>query len=231
MTRVNTAELNRWNSTIISICSFVSCMFYANFSFLMTNSLLIYYVLLQGFNLGEPTGFWFVICCIPLGPSLVALFSTMKIFIDTKEFSFTQYWKSYFQNFKQSLLAWFCLLFIICFLYKDIEFFQESIMGSYIVPFFWFLFIICLLSMLYFFPLLAMFHLKTWDLMKYCFSCVITYWKTTIVLIFTIVLAVNLTYLFPSYMTLFVFSLTSYTILLLLREVQMDTRKKIKEEN
>lgn len=90
----------------ISACQYICWFLILNLLFIISNAPLIIFIL--GVGIDEIMNYlpFFMLCTLPLGPSLCAMFSSMRRLIKEKDVRpFYQFKRSYLQNARQSYLV------------------------------------------------------------------------------------------------------------------------------
>lgn len=145
--------------------NYVYYFFTTNMLFLVSNLIFI-----MVYEAAEPNIYAYIlllITAIPMGPSISALLSVMGKLMKYKEIDvWKDYSGAYRQNFKQSLVIWILLLIVFGILLVDINFVKSTPNYQFLGMFFLGIMIILMLIVLYAFPILTQFHMKTIDIIK-----------------------------------------------------------------
>jgi uncharacterized membrane protein YesL len=156
---------------------------------------------------------WFV-CCIPIvtaGASTTALFYVCGKKVRGEEgYIFRDFFKSFKMNFKQSTIVWLFALLAIFVL--SVDFKAVSLLGGMSRYFAVLLLVICfelVITLLYIFPVLSKFYIKTSSLIKTAFFMANKHILTTILCILVAIAISFILYKFSFFM-FFMFSAYAY---------------------
>lgn len=156
---------------------------------------------------------WFV-CCIPIvtaGASTTALFYVCGKKVRGEEgYIFRDFFKSFKMNFKQSTIVWLILLVAAVILFVDFR--AVKLLGNMSNYFAVLLLVICfelVITLLYIFPVLSKFYIKTSSLIKTSFFMANKHILTTIL---CILIAIGISYVLYkfSFFMFFMFSTYAY---------------------
>ena len=147
-----------------------------------------------------------LLCCIPIvtiGPSTTALYYAMINLVRGEEsYVSRDFFRSFRQNFKQSLLVGLLLMAVGGFLAVDIYIAYKSGKGIYtfFMVFFFIVFVLWAFVTLYTFPLLAKFENSVKNTLILAFTLSIKNLSQTLMMLFALVLALWLCHLLPGLM-------------------------------
>lgn len=147
-----------------------------------------------------------LLCCIPIvtiGPSTTALYYAMINLVRGEEsYVSRDFFRSFRQNFKQSLLVGLLLMAVGGFLAADIYIAYKSGKGVYtfLMVFFFIIFLLWAFVTLYTFPLLAKFENSVKNTLILAFTLSIKNLSQTLMMLFALVLALWLCHLLPGLM-------------------------------
>ena len=147
-----------------------------------------------------------LLCCVPVftvGPATTAFYYAMIGLIRGEEtYVHKDFFRSFGRNFKQSTLVGLILLATGGFLAVDVYICRHSGTGifTFMMVFFFILFVLWCFVTLYTFPLLAKFDYKMKDLFVMAFTLSIKHLPQTLLMLFTVVLASWLVHLMPGLM-------------------------------
>lgn len=203
----------------LTVCSYVMWLFLGNLYFWLCNIPLIAYFLIVGIKNIQSSILLFILCLVPIGPSLTALMYSMGKLVRDRNVHITKdYFSSYIKNFMQSLLLWVIQLSLFFMLYINIQYFRKLDYGYILIPFFYAAIILLVLITLYAYPLISRFYMKTIDVIKASFAFTISIPLLTLGNIIIIIFALMLIEIRPSYAVLFINSITCYLIMFFQRE-------------
>lgn len=165
----------------------------------------------------------FYLTLIPAGPAIAAVLSTMGKFIREREVSPTlDYWRSYKRNFGIAIKYWLIQLTILFILVVDFYYATRHI--NIASPLFLILLFVCLMIMMYAFPILTRFEVKLKNLFIVSIYSNFKYFKTTLLNATSIIAFGFIFHFIPSVSSLFIASLIGFFIMYNLQEplVQME---------
>lgn len=179
---------NFFEGPLFTITNYVMWLFIGNIYFALCNLPLIFIMFLiptagndftNNFVSYIPIMF---LCLIPVGPSITALLSVMGKLVREKDINLTKdYFKAYKDNFKQSTLLWVLTLIVIVILSVDLYYFRTHSSIVVVRYLFLMLIFIVLIMMLYIFPILSRFYMKSKDIIRLSYYYSVAKFKTTIV--------------------------------------------------
>lgn len=144
-----------------------------------------------------------LLCCIPIftiGPSTTAFYYAMINLVRGEEgYVHQDFFRSFRRNFKQSTLVGLLLTALGAFLAVDIYIARTSGKGIYtfMMVFFFIIFVFWSFITLYTFPLLAKFENSTKNTLIRAFTLSVQNFPQTLMMLFVVVLAVWLIHLMP----------------------------------
>lgn len=154
-----------YDKPLYSILNYLFGFLQVSFNFVISNILLILFIVYTSLSQSEINLLLAFICLIPLGPSIGALYSTVSKIIREKDFYFSYYfWSSYKENFLSFLKLWLIHLIVITICFIDFKYFYSTMPSKGIHTIFIAFIIISLVISLYSFPLNSRFQLKLKDL-------------------------------------------------------------------
>lgn len=217
---------------INTITNYILCFLLSNFYFLLMNIPLVYITIILVAN-GKnplPSGFGVIVllCCIPIGPAVTALCSTMGKLVREKDIVVTKtFFKAYKQSFLQSLFLWTLELIILVSAYVNLNYFVSNIISIFIYV----VIIYIIIIGLYAFPIVSRFYLKSRDVLK--LSIYYTFKKINITILnaATIVLAGFISSKISVFASLFIMSIPCYIIMYNLQKVFPEIEEKLQSDN
>lgn len=218
---MNTFNLQK----ILDFFNYIFWFFCLNIFFLIFNTPLVLFFLFVGLDQVVTYLPLFLVCSIPLMPSITVLFYCMNKIIKYKDLDlFYDIYMGIKLNIKQSILLWCFELFIIFILSINVRFFTQYEFSLLFNCMFITLFLILLLITPYIYLLISRFSLKSYDLIKNALILAVTRPLITIsnilILLFCMILfevSPGTTILFAS--SIFTF-LISYNSKLLLNNLE-----------
>lgn len=171
------------------------------------------------------------LACIPIGPSITALFGVMGTLIRKKDINITKdYFRMYKMNFKQSIILWLMVLTVLFILYVDIATAKNLFVYLYIL-----LFLLVMMISLYMLPITSRFYLKTKDIIIISIIKVFKEIKITLLLLVTVAFSFLIFNFMPGISILFIISALCFTIMYLesalLMKMEEDLASLEKESN
>lgn len=154
-----------YEKPIYTIPNYILGLIQSSFYFGICNILLILFFIITNLFPDQFNILLFVICLIPLGPSLGALYPTISKIIREKDIYFASYfWRYYKSNFRSYLKLWSVHLGLITLFSIDFEYFYINSPETNLHIIFVVLLILSVLINLYSFSINSRFELKLKDL-------------------------------------------------------------------
>lgn len=200
---------------LLSFFEYVMSFFISNLIFVVCNLPIILFLFLFDIkDVGNYTPL-FMLCLLPLAPSLTALLYTMNRLIKFKSISvFRDYFRAYKQNFSISIKTGAIQIILIVSLLTNLNKLHKLSWGYLITPFMYvILFLLCMMC-LYLYPLIAKFHIRLLEAYKASLILTITKPLNTITNILIFMFALILFQIKASYAILFTASIICYLIML-----------------
>lgn len=153
----------------------------------------------------------FIFCSIPLvtiGPSFTALYHcTLRIVKGNNPGVFKTFFRSFRENFRQSVIVWLCTMFLCYILYNNIVFLRqtENSISSLLFCLNVALLIIIIFISLYIYPVIAAFHGNLKLLLKNAVLFAYSHFLRTLIMLFIWGLPLLITYLDEQLQPLYVF--------------------------
>jgi uncharacterized membrane protein YesL len=215
------------DSLIYTLANYIIWFFLGNLYFILFNIPLIFLILGLATGILVNPSIWFTaLCCIPLAPSLSALMGVMQEIILEKDVSLTKrFIKTYKNSFKQSIIIGTAIVTVITLLYFDAQYFLIH-KNSLAYLFYFIIFYVFLLG-LYSLSIISGFNLKTKDIIKTSFNYSLTFFKSTIFNILTLLALAYIFLIFTSYSILIISSILCYAIMYNNRAMLNDIKKRI----
>lgn len=147
---------------------------------------------------------WFIfsIPIVTMGASTTALFYVCGKKVRGEDgYIFRDFWKSFRMNFKQSTIVWLIALVVAIIIFIDFK--SVAILGSWSKYFSIMLFVICFegfITVMYIYPLLSKFYIKTTSLIKTAFFMANKHVLTTIACVLLVLLDFYVIYKFSFFM-------------------------------
>lgn len=147
---------------------------------------------------------WFIfsIPIVTMGASTTALFYVCGKKVRGEDgYIFRDFWKSFRMNFKQSTIVWLIVLSAAIIIFVDFK--TVAIMGSWSKYFSIMLLVICfegIITVMYIYPLLSKFYIKTTSLIRTAFFMANKHVLTTITCVLLVVLDFYVIYKFSFFM-------------------------------
>lgn len=217
--------------SLFAIANYISWFLIGNFYFLLLNiPLIVVLVLFLNNELSQlPQGFAFVfiLCSIPLGPSVTALLSVMGKLVRNKDIDITKdFFKAYKVSFSQSLFFWTLELFIISILYIDAKFFISSTYPKALSGFvFIFMGAIFLIS-LHIFPIISRFYFNKRDILKISIYYTFRKFSNTTMILAMILAASFILFRITSVIVVCIFSITCFGVMFFEQKILLDIEDK-----
>lgn len=201
-------EKNITQTKLYKILQYVYYFLISNIWFLVTNS--IFFIGQLYISLSISSILLYVLILIPSGPSVTALFFTMRKLLIEKDISPTkQFFKSYKENFWVSLKYWFIQLLLLTVLIVDLLFILDrgylflAVVVAIIIIF-------LLLMTINAFLILSTFEVTTKNLFIFSFLTVVKNFIKSITNLSILFGFGIIWYVIPSQASLFIFSVTVY---------------------
>lgn len=147
---------------------------------------------------------WFIfsIPIVTMGASTTALFYVCGKKVRGEDgYIFRDFWKSFRMNFKQSTIVWLIVLSAAIIIFVDFK--TVAIMGSWSKYFSIMLLVICfegIITVMYIYPLLSKFYIKTTSLIRTAFFMANKHVLTTITCVLLVILDFYVIYKFSFFM-------------------------------
>lgn len=156
---------------------------------------------------------WFVaLCFIPMGPALTALLGAMGKLLRKKDVNITHdFFKTYKNSFKQSLLFWTLEVVALVVIYVDIQYVLAR--QTILVYFFYVLTFFILQLGLYALCIISRFYLKTSAILRISCAYTILHFKTSLMNLCILTIAGYIFYKQPALSILFLMSLFCYCLM------------------
>lgn len=155
----------------------------------------------------------FLVCLIPIGPSLSALLYCMGKLIRNRDLNIINDFKKGLKiNFKQSLILWCCELLLVFMLYSNIKFFSTARFSLVLTCLFVSLLILLLLITPYIYVLLSRFSMTNMNIIKSSLILVFTRPILTISNILILIVSLILFEISPGTVVLFISSIFTFLI-------------------
>lgn len=193
-----------------TIPNYIYALLVSSFYFLICNPLIIIFYILTFIDTNNFNFILLFISLIPLGPSLVALYLSMRKLLLEKNLSVSSYFFSlYKSNFKSTIKLWLIELFLLLLLAIDFLYFytRMNVLGVHII--FILLAIYIVTVSLYLYPIKSKFEIKFKDLIILSFYYTLKKFPITLLKIAVIVSIVKFSSYIPSFLFLFLPSLIS----------------------
>lgn len=211
----------------MNICNYVMWFFIGNLYFLICNLPLCIFFIFIGIKNVEAALPLFLLVSLPFGPAVTALLYAMGKLVKEKDLSITKcFFTSYKTNFKQSLLLWTLQLLLLTILHLNIQFFKFSSFGYLLMPFFYISIALISVLGLYAYPLIAKFHISLLEVIKASLTISIYKFPITIGNLIILVFAMILMDAKPSYVVLFIASITCYLLMFLQKDLHKELELK-----
>lgn len=195
---------------IYTMVKYLYFFFLTNFYFIMCN--LLFFIVFYLADLVFENILLFYITLIPMGPSITAVLSSMGKLVREKDVNPTKdFFISYKKNFIPTMKYWLIQLTIIFILLIDIL--QSATDTSLFSIVYLILLIVCILIMIYAFPIISRFEVKIKNLFIISIYANFKYIKTTLLNASTIVAFGFIYFNFPSLSSLFTISLIGYFVM------------------
>jgi uncharacterized membrane protein YesL len=198
----------------------------ANIYFILVNIPFIFIWLLSAKTGAAEINIYIIICALPIGPALIALYSVMGKLIREKDLDITKdFFKAYKNNLKEGMFFWTIFVVILSCLYIDITIVKVGTMFNLISMVLGF---IVISIIFYVFPLISRFYLKKIDILKLAFIYSIKKIHITILnwlLLFVVYLLLSK---IPTIMFLFLWSIFGYFVMLMQKGILKEIEEKIK---
>lgn len=213
---------------VYNVTNYIYWLFLCNFYFLLCNILFIFVFFTTDTKLENLL--IYTISLIPFGPAATALCASMGKIARDKDINPTSYFfKSYKDNFWQSIKLWSVELFVLFILAVDMQYFSINSSLSLFIPLLLGLAIFVLIIGLYIFPILSRFSMRSRDILK--ISIYYLYRKIHITILNACVVVASLFLMekLSSYYLLFSASLSCFLIMLNLKPVLTEMEERFTE--
>lgn len=199
---------------IFDTFNYIFWFFLLNLFFMIFNIPLVCFFLFVGISNISTYLPLFLLCLIPVGPSLTALLYCMGKLIRHRTLNILQdFLKGLKLNFKQSTFLWCCELLVVFMLYSNIKFFSTAKFSLVITCLFISLIILILLMTPYIYMLISRFSMKPLDTIKASIVLVFTRPILTISNILILLASFILFELTPGTVILFISSIFSFLLI------------------
>ncbi|WP_297633299.1 hypothetical protein [uncultured Clostridium sp.] len=196
---------------ILDVCNTIFNFFLLNLFFLILNIPLVIFFFTLGISNVTTYFPLFLLCSIPLAPSMCALFHVMNSFLRTKSFNiFFDLKKGIKLNLKQSLSVWIPELLIILVLHSNIKFFSSIYKNTIFACFFVGILLIILLSTPFIFLLMTKFKMNNIQTIKAAVILTITRPILTITNFLLLIVSLVIFEVSPGTTVIFIFSLLAF---------------------
>lgn len=198
---------------IFDIFNYIFWFFLLNLFFMVFNIPLVSFFMFIGISNIFSYFPLFLLCLIPVGPSLTALLYCMGKLIRNRDLSIlNDFIKGLKLNFRQATLFWCFELLIIFMLYSNIKFFTTAQYSLVLTCLFASLIILLLLMTPYIYILISRFSMKFMDIIKASLVLVFTRPILTISNILIILVCLILFEMTPGTVVLFIASIFAFLI-------------------
>lgn len=165
-----------------------------------------------------------IICSLPIGPALAALFSVMGKLIRERDIDVTKdFFKAYKTNFLEALFFWTIIVLVLSAIYIDVTVLRTSQMFNII--FLIMGFIITSLTF-YIFPIMSRFYLRKVDVIKLAFIYSIKKIHLTILNWILLVLISMLITIIPIALIIFICSIYAYIVMYMQKGILKEIEEK-----
>lgn len=199
---------------IFDIFNYIFWFFLLNLFFMIFNIPLVWFFMFVGISNIFTYLPLFLLCLIPIGPSLTTLLYCMGKLIRNGDIHIMKDFINGLKlNFKQSTFLWCCELIAVFMLYSNIKFFSTAKFSLVITCLFVSLIILILLMTPYIFILISRFSMKNMDTIKASIILVFTRPIITISNILILLVSFILFEVTPGTVILFIASIFSFLII------------------
>ncbi|MFL0245437.1 DUF624 domain-containing protein [Candidatus Clostridium stratigraminis] len=209
---------------IFILGNYVWWFFAANIYFLLVNMPFIFISLISAQIGVSGANLLSIICLLPIGPALAALFSIMGKLIREKDIDVTKdFFRAYKTNFLEALFFWVIIVFILSAIYIDITVLKTSqtfniifiVLGFTIVS-----------QAFYIFPFISRFYLRKIDVVKLAFIYSIKKIHLTILNWILLALLSILITVIPIIFIIFICSIYAYIVMYFQKEILNEIEEK-----
>lgn len=147
--------------------------------------------------------FLWIICSLPIitiGASTTALYNvTLKLVDETDGYLFSDFFKSFKENFKKATIIWSIILFVFFIIGVNLTFWIKytSIAGYIPMSIILFILFLFLPTEIYIFPILSNFKKTIKETIKYAFIISIKYLPYSLIIILISLIFIGVTAIFP----------------------------------
>ncbi|MFL0266730.1 YesL family protein [Candidatus Clostridium radicumherbarum] len=209
---------------IFTIGNYVWWFFAANIYFLLVNIPFIFISLVSAQTGASGISLLSIICSLPIGPALAALFSVMGKLIREKDIDVTKdFFKAYKTNFLEGLFFWTILVFILSAIYIDITVIKTSQIFNIL---FYVMALIIVSQAFYIFTFISRFYLRKIDVVKLAFIYSIKKIHVTILNWILLVLIAILVTIIPIILILFICSIYAYLAMYMQKGILKEIEEK-----
>jgi uncharacterized membrane protein YesL len=217
---------------IFTISNYLWWFILGNFYFTLLNLPLtiLMFCLLTGIIV-TPTHWVVALCCIPMGPALTALLGIMGKLLREKDINITRdFFKTYKNSFKQSILFWTIEVVALLLIYVDIQyvFLAHKIVFVY---FFYVLIFLILQAGMYALCIISRFYLKTSEIFRVSFVYILLHFKTSIMNLWLLIIAAYIFYKQPALSIMFLMSLFCYGLMYSNNKILKSIEEDLQPEN
>ncbi|GLC31057.1 YesL family protein [Clostridium omnivorum] len=217
--------------TLFSAANYISWFLIGNFYFLLLNIPLIVVLVLFLTNelsqLPQGFAFIFILCSIPVGPSITALLSTMGKLVRNKDIDITRdFFKAYKVSFWQALFFWTFELIILSILYIDAKFFISSTYPKALIGLVFIFMAAIFLISLHIFPLISRFYFNKMDILKISIYYTFRKFSNTTMNLAIILTASFIFFRITSVIVVCIFSIICYGIMFFEQKILLDIEDK-----
>lgn len=199
---------------IFDIFNYIFWFFLLNLFFMIFNIPIVWFFMFVGISNIYTYLPLFLICLIPLGPSITTLLYCMGKLIRNGDIHIIKdFIKGLKLNFKQSTIIWCCEILLVFMLYSNIKFFSTAKFSLVITCLFASLIILILLMTPYIFILISRFSMKNIDIIKSSLVLVFTRPILTISNILILLFSFILFEITPGTVILFIASIFSFLLI------------------
>lgn len=215
--------------TLLTISNYVLAFFLNTIYFYICNiPLLVFYLIPYGFKVTQGSKYILIPTLIFIGPALTALYGAMGRIARYGDVSFFEdYFKSYKEGFKQSILLWIIGMIIIVIFATDRYYLSKTSFAYFFVLIFGICISLTVLCALYIFPIVSRFKLKIRDILRISVFYAVTRFKITILLVLILSLGLFIFEKSPAFTIPFFPGLFCYLSMRLLSPIFVEIEKRI----
>ena len=196
-----------------------------NLCFMAAN--LLFLAVFFGFGLSKESLFLVILSLIPLGPSMVATSEAMGKFFRKEEVSpFSDFFKSYIKNFRQTIKFWMGEVMIGAILIFNISYIMQVQNLYLILPILLFMCVMVILTNIYAVFYITKFEMDTRSLWVISIYSIYKYWKTTLLSIVILIASATLYIQLPIVSVLALFSIIAYLINYNLQKIETKVKER-----